>query len=105
MNLLKQSKYVVKAVKQHSRIRVIFLQHNIPSLKDGIFNLITVLVKAEFAKNSSGGALPSDADHDYSIKLIQRKLKPPLNDNDINAIHYWAKKIAQVSIKLHENPM
>ncbi|CAF3766285.1 unnamed protein product [Rotaria sp. Silwood1] len=39
------------------------------------------------------------------MKLIEKKLIPPLTDHDISIIHQWAKKIAQESIKLHEYPM
>ncbi|CAF1512712.1 unnamed protein product [Rotaria sp. Silwood1] len=98
--------YVAKAVRQHSRIRLIFLKHNIPAVKDNAFRLITALVEAEFAKKkTSDGTTPLVDDHDYAMKLIEKKLIPPLTDHDISIIHQWAKKIAQESIKLHENPM
>ncbi|CAF4515491.1 unnamed protein product [Rotaria sp. Silwood2] len=106
MNLLKQPAYVAKAVRQHGRIRLIFLKHNIPAVKDNAFRLITALVEAEFAKSkASSGTTPLSDDHDYTMKVIEKKLIPPLTDHDINIIHQWSKKIAQESIKLHQNPM
>ncbi|CAM4829677.1 unnamed protein product [Rotaria magnacalcarata] len=105
MNLLKQPKFVTKAVLQHNQIRSIFLQHNIPAVKENVKELVKLLVKAEFAKSGSTEVSPLDADHDYKANNIEKKLKPPLDQHDIETIHTWAVKIAQASIELMKHPM
>ncbi|UJR07462.1 hypothetical protein I4U23_011751 [Adineta vaga] len=104
MELLKKPKHVAKAVMQHSRIRRILLAHNIPEVKQNIYELIHLLVLAEFAKTGADGIAPVDADHAYHVNIVERKLRPPLSDRDIQAIHRWATKIADASIKLSKNP-
>ena len=104
MNLLKKAKHVARAVQQHSRVRLIFLQHNNPPLKQNAKELIQSLVEAEFAKAESTGKTPLDPEHEYNINMIIKKLKPTLTDNDIKVIQDWSIKIAQASIKLHQTP-
>ncbi|CAF5114593.1 unnamed protein product, partial [Rotaria sp. Silwood1] len=62
--------------------------HNIPAVKDNAFRLITALVEAEFAKKkTSDETTPLVDDHNYTMKLIEKKLTPPLTDHDISIIH------------------
>ncbi|CAF1369525.1 unnamed protein product [Adineta steineri] len=105
MELLKKPKHVAKAVLEHSRIRRIFLEHNIPEVKQNVHELIKLLVQSEFANVAADGILAVDADHDDNVKTVERRLKPPLDDRDINAIHKWAVEIAQASIALTSKPM
>ena len=104
MKMLRQPKHVAKAVMQHSRIRVIFLEHNSSTVKENTQRLIEMLVNAEFAEAGVSGAPPKDPDFNKEVFVIEKKLKPPLNDQDVRAIHEWAKKIAQASIRLHATP-
>ncbi|CAF1251272.1 unnamed protein product [Didymodactylos carnosus] len=104
MNLLRKPESVVRAVQQHSRVRLIFLHHNTPTVKDNVRKLIEILVEAEFTKAKSDGKTPSDSNHDYRIQTIEQKLQPPLNNREIQVIHEWAVKIAQASIKLNADP-
>jgi uncharacterized protein (TIGR02452 family) len=105
MHLLRKPKHVARAVQQHSRVRLIFLKHHNPALKQHAKELIKMLVEAEFAKAEGGGTISADASHDYNTNAIIKKLKPPLDDNDIKVIQNWSIKIAQASIKLNETPM
>ncbi|UJR19439.1 hypothetical protein I4U23_022569 [Adineta vaga] len=105
MELLKKPKHVAKAVMQHSRIRKILLEHNIPEVKQSIYDLILLLVLAEFGKARADGVTSVDADHDSNVIIVKKKLKPPLSDGDISAIEKWAVQIALQSIKLANNPM
>ncbi|CAF1275696.1 unnamed protein product [Rotaria magnacalcarata] len=52
-NLLHQPRYVVKAVQQHSEIRSIIRQHNMPAVKENASKLIRGLVETEFRKHST----------------------------------------------------
>ena len=105
MKLLKKPKNVAKAVLQHSRIRLIFLQHNNPEVKANAFNLIKGLVEAEFAKTGADGITSLDPDHEQNINLAKKKLQPPLSDKDLKVIYDWTIKITQASIKLINTPM
>ncbi|CAF3925214.1 unnamed protein product [Adineta steineri] len=105
MDLLRKPEHVVRAVQQHSRVRLIFLHHNTPNVKDNVCKLIEILVEAEFIKAKSDGKTSLDSDYGYKIQRIEQKLQPPLNPRDIQVIHEWSVKIAQASIKLNANPM
>ncbi|CAF1401512.1 unnamed protein product [Adineta steineri] len=104
MDLLRKPEHVVRVVQQHSRVRLIFLHHNTPNVKDNVCKLIEILVEAEFIKANSYGKTLSDSDYGYKIQRIEQKLQPPLNPRDIQVIHEWSVKIAQASIKLNANP-
>ncbi|CAF0966829.1 unnamed protein product [Adineta ricciae] len=95
MELLKKPKNVAKAVLQHGRIRRIFLEHSNPEVKQNVYELIKLIVVAEFAKAKADEVPPLDADHDVHIHNIERKLKPPLDDTSIKVIHERAVEIAQ----------
>jgi uncharacterized protein (TIGR02452 family) len=105
MNLLGKPENVVRAVQQHSRVRLIFLRHNTPIVKDNVCKLIEVLVEAELVKAKSDGKTPLDPDFEYRISRIQKRLQPPLSNSEIHVIHDWSIKIAQASIKLSAEPM
>ncbi|CAF1131664.1 unnamed protein product, partial [Didymodactylos carnosus] len=103
---IKKPESVVRAVQQHSRVRLIFLHHNTPIVKDNVCKLIQILVEAEFTKAKSDGKTPLDSEHDYNrLQRIEQKIQPPLNNKEIQVIHEWAVKIAQASIKLNATPM
>ncbi|CAF4930143.1 unnamed protein product [Rotaria sp. Silwood1] len=105
INFVRNQSQLIRTVNNYVDVSN-WKKHNIPAVKDNAFRLITALVEAEFAKKkTSDGTTPLVDDHDYTMKLIEKKLTPPLTDHDISIIHQWAKKIAQESIKLHENPM
>ncbi|CAF1645686.1 unnamed protein product, partial [Adineta ricciae] len=105
MELLKRPQYVVQAVLQHSRIRRIFLEHNTPEVKHNVSELVKILVHAEFGKTGADGMSPAEPDHDSKVLKFEKKLKPPLTDSDIKAIHNCTIEIAQASIKLTSSPM
>ena len=105
MDLLKKPKYVSKAVLQHSRVRLIFLKHNIPEVKQKVHEFILMLVQAEFVNAGAGGGYSLDPDHDSRINIIEKKLKTALNQSDIQIIREWTTKITQASIELHKKPM
>ena len=104
MDLLRKPENVVRAVQQHSRVRLIFLQHNSPIVKENACKLIEILVEAEFKKAKSEGKNPLDPDYESKIHRIEQKLQPPLNNREIQVIHEWSVEIAQASIKLNANP-
>jgi uncharacterized protein (TIGR02452 family) len=105
MKLLERPKYVANAVLQHSRVRLIFLKHNNPAVKDNAFKLIRALVEAEFSKTGADGITKLDPDHDEKVNMVKMRLKASLADHDLKIINDWTVKIAQASIKLHSSPM
>ena len=106
MKLLEKPKNVAKAVLQHSRVRLIFLQHNIPTVKENAYRLIEALVESKYAETVIGGkALAKlDPDHEQNVNLIRKKLQPTLSDNDLTVICDWTSKITEASIKILNNP-
>ncbi|CAF1049487.1 unnamed protein product [Didymodactylos carnosus] len=101
MKLLKEPDRVAKTVQQHGQLRLIFLQHNNPAVKEHACKLIEILVQAEFLKATAGGTTPLDPEHEYEINKIERRLKLPLTDHQVKTIHDLAIQITQASIKLH----
>ena len=105
MKLLERPKNVAKAVLQHSRVRLIFLKHSNPAMKENAFKLIKALVETEFAKTGTDGITRLDPDHEEQINVTKMRLKASLNDHDLRVIQDWTIKIAQASIKLLAAPM
>jgi hypothetical protein len=106
MKLLENSKNVAKAVLQHSRVRLIFLQHNNPAVKENAYHLIKALVENEYAKTEIDGKTLAklDPDHEQNINLARKKLRPPLSDDDLKVISDWTARITEASIKIVKNP-
>ncbi|CAF1674359.1 unnamed protein product [Rotaria magnacalcarata] len=100
MNLLKKQENVVRAVQQHSRVRLIFLKYNNPVVKENVGKLIEILVEIEFAKTNTRGKTSADADSEHKISMMEKRLQPPLEGRDIQAIHEWTTRIAKASIGL-----
>ncbi|CAF1363753.1 unnamed protein product [Rotaria magnacalcarata] len=100
MNLLKKQENVVRAVQQHSRVRLIFLKYNNPVVKENVGKLIEILVEIEFAKTNTRGKTSADADSEHKISMMEKRLQSPIEGRDIEVIHEWTTKIARASIGL-----
>ncbi|CAF3338093.1 unnamed protein product [Rotaria socialis] len=103
MSLLIKPRCVVQAVLQHSQVRSIFLRHSAPAVRQNAKELIKLLVRSEFLKAGSAEVPTLDADHDNQVNIIQKKLKPPLEKQDIQTIYDWTAKIVAASIELSQN--
>ena len=109
MSELTKPEKVALAVRQHSRVRLIFLKNNSKFLKKTAYQLIDRSVEIEFEKSrpkptSTDAKTSTHPDREQEMDLLVKKLKPSLDDNDITAIREWASKIAQASIKLNDSP-
>ncbi|CAM4873474.1 unnamed protein product [Rotaria socialis] len=103
MSLLIKPRCVVQAVLQHSQVRSIFLRHSAPAVRQNAKELIKLFVRSEFLKAGSAEVPTLDADHDNQVNIIQKKLKPPLEKQDIHTIYDWTAKIVAASIELSQN--
>ncbi|CAF1043805.1 unnamed protein product [Rotaria sordida] len=103
MNLLEKQENVVRAVLQHSRVRLILLKYNNPVVRENVGKLIEILVEIEFANANLHGKLSANHDSEQNISTMEKKLQPPLEGKDIQAIHEWTIKIAKTSIALNAN--
>ncbi|CAF1005405.1 unnamed protein product [Rotaria sordida] len=100
MSELIKPRCVTNAVMQHSQIRSIFRRYNAPSVKQHTKDLIKLLVRSEFLKAGSAEVPSLDADHGNQVNIIQKMLQPPLDKNDLQAIHDRTAKIVVASIEL-----
>ena len=111
MDQLRKSLFVANAVGQHPRVRQILDPHSNPVLTKTAQEFIHALVSLEFAKSYTGIAVmgaPSSAsdDNETQTKAVTRteaQLKPYLKASDITEIREHAKRIADASLKLHQN--